>query len=126
MGLPALRYRHLILLHTQICNGCRCLPSIHEWLAEFRPYTLGYQPRSGKCRVSTQANQKPKSSPVLKSDEGKETRLVTKKRSVMPKYRSISAIQDFSPVLRRFNPYLSDEQKRAMHTQLTQILDEYA
>jgi hypothetical protein len=35
-------------------------------------------------------------------------------------------IQDFLPILGRFNPYLSNEEKRAMHTQLTQISDEYA
>jgi hypothetical protein len=51
---------------------------------------------------------------------------VTNKRSAMPKYHSISAIRDFPPIPGRFNPYLNDEQKRAMHTQLTQILDEYA
>jgi hypothetical protein len=50
---------------------------------------------------------------------------VTKKRLAIPKYRSITAIRDFPPIPRRFNPYLSDERKRAMHTHLTQILDEY-
>jgi hypothetical protein len=58
--------------------------------------------------------------------EGKETCLVTKRRTAVPKYHSISAIRDFPPIPRRFNPYLSDEQKRAMHTQLTQISNEYA
>jgi hypothetical protein len=56
----------------------------------------------------------------------KEARVVTKKRPTIPKYRSISAIRDFPPISRRFNPYLSDERKRAMHAHLTQILDEYA
>jgi hypothetical protein len=32
----------------------------------------------------------------------------------------------FPPIPRRFNPYLNDERKRAMHTHLTQISDEYA
>jgi hypothetical protein len=59
-------------------------------------------------------------------DEGKETCLVTKRRTAVPKNHNISTIRDFPPIPRRFNPYLSDEQKRAMHTQLTQISDEYA
>jgi hypothetical protein len=58
--------------------------------------------------------------------EGKEACVATKKRPAVPKYRSISAIQDFPPIPRRFNAHLSDERKRAMHTHLTQILDEYA
>jgi hypothetical protein len=55
----------------------------------------------------------------------KETRIATKKRTVVPKRRSISAIRDFPPIPGRFNSYLSNEQKRAMHTQLTQISGEY-
>jgi hypothetical protein len=100
-------------------DGCRCLLNVCEWLAKFGPYAPRYQPRSSKRRVSTQANQEPKSSPVPKPDEGKETRIVTKETSTVPKYRSISAIRDFPPIPGRFNPYLSDEQKRAMHAQLT-------
>jgi hypothetical protein len=49
---------------------------------------------------------------------------VTKRRSAVPKYHSISAIRDLLLIPKRFNPYLSDEQKRALHTQTTQILDE--
>jgi hypothetical protein len=49
-----------------------------------------------------------------------------KKRSVVPKYHSISVIRDFPPIPERFNPYLSDEKKRAMYIHLTQISDEYA
>jgi hypothetical protein len=116
----------LILLYTQMHDGCRHVPTIHEWPAEFGPYAPGYQPRSGKLKVSTQANQEPKSSPIPKLDEGKETRLVTKRRTAIPKYRNISVIRDFSPIPERFNPYLNDKEKRAMHTQLTQISDEYA
>jgi hypothetical protein len=71
-------------------------------------------------------NQKPKSSLVPKLDKGKEARVATKKRSAVPKRCSISAIRDFPPIPRRFNPYISDERKQAMHTQLTQILEEYA
>jgi hypothetical protein len=52
--------------------------------------------------------------------------VVTKKRTSIPKYHNVSAIRDFPPIPKRFNPYLSAEQKRAMHTQLTQISDEYA
>jgi hypothetical protein len=100
-------------------NGCRRLPSIREWPAEFRPYAPGYQPHSSKRRVSTWANQEPKSSSVPKPVEGKEAHTVTKKRPAIPKYRSISAIRDFPPIPRRFNPYLSDERKRAMHAHLT-------
>jgi hypothetical protein len=107
-------------------DGCRRLSTIHEWPTEFRPYTPGYQPHSSKRRVFAQANQEPKSSPVPKLDEGKEMHLVTKRRTTVPKYRSISAIRDFPPIPGRFNPYLSEEEKWVMHTQLTQISDEYA
>jgi hypothetical protein len=65
-------------------------------------------------------------SPVHKPVEGKETRVATKKRPVIPKYSSISMIRDFPPILRRFNPHFSDDRKQAMHTHLTQISDEYA
>jgi hypothetical protein len=107
-------------------DGCRRLLTVRKWPTEFGPYAPGYQLHSGKHRVSTQANQESKSSPVPKLDEGKETRLVTKRRTTVPKYRSISVIRDFPPIPGRFNPYLSDEEKQAMHTQLTQISDEYA
>jgi hypothetical protein len=112
--------------YTQMCNGCRCLLTVHEWPAVFRPYALGYQPCSGKHRVSTRANQELKSSPIPKPVEGKEACIVTKKKPAVPKYRRISAIRDFPPIHGRFNPHLSDEKKQAMHTHLTQILDEYA
>jgi hypothetical protein len=75
-------------------------------------------------RDSTQADQDLKPSP--KPIEDKEIRVATKRRTTVPKRRSISAIRDFPPILGWFNPYLSGEQKRAMHTQLTQISDEYA
>jgi hypothetical protein len=71
-------------------------------------------------------NQEPKFLPVPKPDRGKEARTTTKKRSTIPKYCNILAIRDFPPIPERFNPYLSDERKQAMHTQITQILDEYA
>jgi hypothetical protein len=70
--LPILRYRYLILLYTQLRDGCRHLSTIREWPAEFGPYAPGYQPRSGEHRVSTQANQEPKSSPIPKPIGGKE------------------------------------------------------
>jgi hypothetical protein len=92
MGSPVLRYRHLILLHSQMRDGCRRQPTVREWPTEFGPYAPGYQPRSGECRVSTQANQEPKPSPILELVEGKETLKTTKKKPVVPKYRSISAI----------------------------------
>jgi hypothetical protein len=63
---------------------------------------------------------------VHKPVEEKEIRAATKRRTTVPKYLSISTIRDFPPIPGRFNPYLSDEQKQAMHTQLTQISDEYA
>jgi hypothetical protein len=106
-------------------DGCRSLPIVYEWLAEFGPYAPRYQPRSGECRVSTQANQELKPLPVPKPVEGKEVHVATKRRPNVPKYRSISVIRDFPPIPKRFNPYLSDERKRAMHTHLTQISDEY-
>jgi hypothetical protein len=107
------------MLHTQMHDGCRRRPTIHEWPVEFEPYATGYQPRFGECRVSTRANQELKPSPIPKLVKGKETRATTKKKSVVPKCRSISAIRDFPPIPGRFNPYLSEERKRAMHTHLT-------
>jgi hypothetical protein len=106
-----------------MCEGCRRLPTIREWPAEFGPYTPGYQPRSGKHRDSTQADKGLE--PLFKPSEEKETRITTKRRIVIPTCRSISAIRDFPPIPGRFNPYLNNEQKQAMHTQLTQISDEY-
>jgi hypothetical protein len=110
--LLVLRYRHLILLHTQMHDGCRHLPTIREWPTEFGPYALGHQPRSGKRKVSTQAYQELKPKPY----EEKEIHVATKRKTAVPKYRSISAIRDFSPIPGRFNHYLSDEEKRVMHT----------
>jgi hypothetical protein len=63
--------------------------------------------------------------PITKSVEEKEIRVATKRRMAIPKYRSMSAIRDFPLIPRSFNPYLSDEKKGAMHTQLTQISDDY-
>jgi hypothetical protein len=105
-------------------NGCRCFPTVREWPVEFGPYTPGYQPCSGKHRDSTQADKGLE--PLLELGEERETRIATKRRTAVPKRRSISTIRDFPPILGRFNPYLSNEQKRAMHTQLTQISDKYA
>jgi hypothetical protein len=90
-------------------DGCRHLPTVHKWLAEFGPYAPGYQPRSGKGRDSTQVDQEPK--PLPKPIEEKEARVATKKRTTVPKRRSISMARDFPPIPGRFNPYLSDEQK---------------
>jgi hypothetical protein len=105
-------------------DGCRRLPTAREWPAEFEPYAPGYQPRSGNHRDSTQDDKGPK--PLLKLSEEKETRIATMRRTAAPKCRSILVIRDFPPIPGRFNPYLNNEQKRAMHTQLTQISDEYA
>jgi hypothetical protein len=63
---------------------------------------------------------------LLKPSEEKEVRIATKGRTTVPKHRSILVIRDFPPIPGRFNPYLNNEQKQAMHTQLTQILGEYA
>ena len=41
------------------------------------------------------------------------------------KRRSVFAIQDFPPVPRKFNPYLSEERRRVLHTHLTRISNEY-
>ena len=73
-------------------NGFRRLPLVQEWLAEFGPYAPGYQPRSDKSRVPTRANQELRPSPVPQLKEGEETRIVIKKKWVVPKCRSISAI----------------------------------
>jgi hypothetical protein len=74
-------------------DGCRRQPTICKWPAEFEPYALGYQPRSGEHRVSTQANQEQKPSPISKAVEGKEIQAIIKKKPAIPKYRSISTIQ---------------------------------
>ena len=79
-----------------------------------------------KSRVPTRANKELRPLLVPESKEGRETRIATKKKKVVPKRRSISAIRDFPPVPKRFNPHLSDERKRAMHTHLTQVSEEYA
>jgi hypothetical protein len=73
-------------------NGCRRRPTVHEWPAKFGPYALGYQPRSSKHRVPTWANQELKPSPIHESVEGKKTCIEPKKKLVVLKYRSISAI----------------------------------
>jgi hypothetical protein len=104
-------------------DGCRRFLTVREWLAEFGPYTPGYQPRSGKHRNSTQVDKRPE--PLLKPGEEREAHITTKRRTAIPKRRSISAIRDSPPIFGEFNPYLTNEQKRAMHTQLTQISDEY-
>jgi hypothetical protein len=90
-------------------NGCRHLPTVREWLVEFGPYAPGYQPRSGKHRDSTQADKGPE--PLLKPSEETETHITTKRRTAVPKRRSISAIRDFPPIPGWFNSYLSNEQK---------------
>jgi hypothetical protein len=97
-----------------MCDGCKRLLTIREWPDQTR-----------ERQVSTWANQELKPLPVHKPVEGKETRVATKKRPAIPKYSSISVIRDFPPILRRFNPHLSDGRKQAMHTHLTQISDEY-
>ena len=106
-------------------DGCRRLPTIREWPAEFGPYAPGYEPRFDKSRVPTRANQGLRPSLVPEWKEGKETCVATKKKKVVPKGRSISAIRDFPPIPGRFNPHLSDERKRVMHTHLTQVSEEY-
>ena len=107
-------------------DGCRRLPTVREWPAKFGPYAPGYQPCSNKSRVPTRANQELRPSLVPELKEGEETRIATKKKRAIPKRRSISATRDFPPIPGRFNPYLSDERKRVMHTHLTQVLEEYA
>jgi hypothetical protein len=107
-------------------DGCRRQPTVRKWPAKFGPYAPRYQPRNGEHRASTQSIQKLKLSLASKPVEGKKTRATIKKKSAVPKYRSISAIQDFPPILGRFNPHLSEERKMSMHTHLTQISDEYA
>ena len=107
-------------------DGCRRLSTVRDWPAEFGPYAPEYQPQSDKSRIPTWANQELRPLLVPESKEGNETRIATKKKKVIPKHRSISVIRDFPFVPGRFNPYLSDERKRAMHTHLTQVSEEYA
>jgi hypothetical protein len=102
------------MVHTQMRDGCRHLRTTREWPAEFRPYAPKYQPRFGKHNNSTQAGQGLK--PLPKLSEEKEINIATKRRTAVPKRHSISAIRDFSPITGRFNPYLSNEQKRTLHT----------
>jgi hypothetical protein len=77
-------------------DGCKCFPTVRVWPAEFGPYAPGYQPCSGKHRNSTQANKRPE--PLLKLSEEKETHIATKKRTAVPKRRSVSTIRDFPPI----------------------------
>ena len=106
-------------------DGCRRLPTVHEWPLKFGPYAPGYQPRSGKSRVSTRANQELRPSLIPELKEGEGALIATKKKQAVPKRRRILVIQDFPPIPRRFNPHLCDKRKRAMHTHLTQVSDEY-
>jgi hypothetical protein len=100
-------------------DGRRHRPIIHEWPAEFEPYAPRYQPRFDERKVSTRTNQELKPLPIPKTIEGKEACAATRKKPAVPKYRGISTIRDFPPIPGRFNPHLSDERKRAMHTHLT-------
>jgi hypothetical protein len=77
-------------------DSCRRLPTVYKWTVEFGPYAPGYQPCSGKRRDSTQVDQEPK--PLPKPIEEKEAHVATKKRTTVPKRRSISAIRDFPPI----------------------------
>jgi hypothetical protein len=77
-------------------DGCRRLPTAHEWPAEFEPYAPGYQPRSGKHRDSTRDDKGLKHLP--KPSEGNEVRIATKRRTAVPKRCNISAIRDFPPI----------------------------
>jgi hypothetical protein len=86
-------------------DGCRRLPTICELPNEFGPYAPGYQPRFGKRRVSTQANQELKPLPVPKPVEENEIHVATKRKIDIPKYRSISAIRDFPPIPGRFSDH---------------------
>ena len=107
-------------------DGYRHLPTMLDWPTEFGPYASGYQPRSDKSWVLTRANHELRPSYVPELKEGNEAYVATKKKKAIPKRCSISAIRDFPSVLGRFNPHLSDERKRAMHTHLTQVSEEYA
>ena len=107
-------------------DGYKRLSTVREWPTEFGPSAPGYQPRSGKSRVPTLANQQLRPSPIHELRKGEETSIATKKKRAVPKRRSISTIRDFPPIPERFNPHLSDKRKRAMHTHLTQVSEEYA
>jgi hypothetical protein len=72
-------------------DGCGRLPIARKWPVEFGPYAPGYQPRSGKHRDSTQVDQGPK--PLPKPSEEKEIHIATKRRTIVPKCRSISTIR---------------------------------
>ena len=63
--------------------------------------------------------------PVLIKEEELQA---TPKDPAMVKWKchSVSTIRDLPPILGRFNLYLSEERRRALHTHLTQISAEYA
>jgi hypothetical protein len=102
--------------------------TVREWLPEFRPYAPGYQPRCGKRKVSTQPFHKPNTLPPLELIQGEKAQVESKKDLAAMKWkcRSVSAVQGFPLIPRRFNPYLSKERRQVLHTHLTQIADEYA
>ena len=60
-------------------DGCRCRAIVREWSAKFGPYAPGYQPCSGKCRVSTWPIQEPKPSPALELTKEEKAQAVPKK-----------------------------------------------
>jgi hypothetical protein len=109
-------------------DGCRRRTTVREWPVEFEPYAPGYQPRSDKRRVSTRLIQELEPSLAPKPIMEKKARAAPKEGSVVVKWKphNVSVIRDFSPILKKFNPYLSEERSRALHTHLTQISDEYA
>ena len=87
-----------------------------------------HQPRSNKSRVLTWLIQELNPLPVPKPIKEKKARAAPKEGLGVVKWkrRSVSAIRDFPPVPKNFNPYLSEETRCALHTHLTQISDEYA
>jgi hypothetical protein len=60
--------------------------------------------------------------------QGEKAQVESKKDLAAMKWKrcSVSAVQDFPLIPRRFNPYLSKERRQVLHTHLTQIADEYA
>ena len=100
---------------------------MQEWLAKFGTYVPRYRPHFDKLRISTWLFQELNSLPASELVKENEAQAVLKEGLTVAKWKhySVSAIRDFPPILGMFNPHLSEEMRRALHTHLTLIFDEY-
>ena len=107
----------MILLRTQMWDGCRHWATVRKWPTKFRPYAPRFKPRIGKCKVSTLPFHKPRPPPSPESIQEEKAQVDFKKDPIATKWkhRIISAVWDFPTVPGRYNPYLKKEMKREMH-----------